>query len=121
MTKNHLVTHYKLKRPCKNCPFLKMGAIDLMPGRLQSIIENLVNDDYSTFQCHKTVHDKRSGGSWNEEGEYKASRQESMCAGAMIYLEKVGRPTVGMRVAKVFGIYNVESLSSSFNDVIDPE
>lgn len=92
-----------------------------MPGRLKDIIENLVNDDYSTFQCHKTVHNERTVGRWSEEGEYKASGQESMCAGAMIYLEKIGRPTVGMRIAKVFGIYGVESLTASFNDVIDPE
>lgn len=47
--------HYRLKRPCSNCPFLKEGAIELAPGRLHGIIEQLTSDDHSTFPCHKTV------------------------------------------------------------------
>lgn len=62
--------------------------MELMPGRLEGIIETLVEDDHSTFQCHKTVHNSRTGGSWDDEGNYEATGLESMCAGAMIYLEK---------------------------------
>ncbi len=94
--------HYRLKRPCSNCPFLKEGAIDLAPGRLEGIIEQLTTDDHSTFPCHKTVHCAR-GGEWNEEGEYSPSGHESMCAGAAAYLMKHRRPTVGMRLAFVSG------------------
>lgn len=43
-----------------------------------------------------------------------------MCAGAMIYLEKIGRSTVGMRLGRVLGKYDVERLSPAFGDVIDP-
>lgn len=112
--------HFKLRRPCENCPLLKVGAIELSPGRLESIIDRLLNDDHSTFQCHKTVHNKRTGGEWDDAGEYHASGQESMCAGAMIYLEKVGRPTVGMRLGRLYGLYDPERLKSSFEDIIDP-
>lgn len=48
---------------------LERGAIELAPGRLDGIIEQLTSDDHSTFPCHKTLHCAR-GGEWNEEGEY---------------------------------------------------
>ncbi|ACD21676.1 hypothetical protein [Paraburkholderia phytofirmans] len=112
--------HFKLRRPCENCPFRKQGAIELAPGRLAGIIDGLVTDDCSTFHCHKTVHNEGTGGEWDDEGNYVASGQESMCAGAMVYLEKIGRPTVGMRLGRVFGIYHPDRLLASFDDVIDP-
>lgn len=110
---------FKLTKPCANCPFLKEGAIELMAGRLDGIVEQLVEDDCSTFQCHKTVHNERTGGEWGDDGEYKASGKESMCAGAMIYLEKIGRPTVGMRMGRIMKMYDPEKLLPSFAAVID--
>jgi len=112
--------HFKLRRPCENCPFRKKGAIPLAPGRLEGIIELLVRDDHSTFQCHKTVYNAHTGGEWDDNGNYLVSGQESMCAGAMIYLEKIGRPTVGMRLGCVFGQYDSERLLPAFGDIIDP-
>ncbi|KVD52832.1 hypothetical protein WI87_26260 [Burkholderia ubonensis] len=112
--------HFKLRRPCENCPFRKNGAIQLAPGRLAGIIKHLVRDDHGTFQCHKTVHNQHTGGEWDDDGNYVASGQESMCAGAMIYLEKIGRPTVGMRLGRVLGLYDSERLLPSFGDIIDP-
>lgn len=46
---------FRLKRPCENCPFLKEGAIELRPGRLQGIIDGLVNDDMSNFRVFVKV------------------------------------------------------------------
>jgi hypothetical protein len=112
---------FNLKKPCADCPFRKEGAIFLSPGRLEGIIEQLVNDDWTTFHCHKTVHNTRTGGDWSEEGEYTCSGQESMCAGAAIYLEKLGCPTVAMRLGHMTGAYNPELLKPAFYDVIDPE
>jgi hypothetical protein len=117
---NIIDKHFKLRRPCNNCPFLKEGAIDLMPGRLDGIIDTLVSDDYSTFQCHKTVHNSKTGGEWDDDGNYRASGEESMCAGAMIYLEKLGRPTVGMRLGRLLGAYTPTLLAPHFDSVIDP-
>lgn len=71
--------HLRLKKPCANCPFRKEGAIELVPGRLEGIINDIVENDMTTFHCHKTVHSK-SGGEWDEEGNYAPSGQESMCA-----------------------------------------
>ncbi len=111
---------FKLRRPRANCPFLKHGAIELSSGRLDGIVETLVSDDHSTFHCHKTVHNDRTGGEWDEDGDYAASGHESMCAGAMIYLEKLGRPTVAMRIGRVLRMYRPDILAPHFDAVIKP-
>lgn len=111
---------FKLRRPCADCPFLKDGALELAPGRLDGIVETLVSDDHSMFQCHKTVHNERTGGEWADDGTYTASGQESMCAGATIYLEKVGRPTVAMRIGRALRMYAPAVLEPHFDAVIEP-
>ncbi len=40
--------------------------------------------------------------------------------GAMIFLEKLGRPTVGMRVGRVLGMYSPDDLAPHFDAVIEP-
>lgn len=114
-----IAQHLKLKKPCGNCPFLKEGAIGLEYGRLQGIIDNLMTDDMSTFRCHKTVHNSRTGGEFLEDGAYIPSGKESMCAGAMVYLEKAGRSTVAMRIGRAMRVYHPDNLASHFDAVID--
>ena len=110
---------FKLKKPCENCPFRKQGAIELAPGRLTAIVEGLMYDDESTFHCHKTAHHPVTGGSWDENNRYAASGQDSMCAGAMIYLEKVRRPTVAMRMGRFAGLYEPEVMRAQVDTVVD--
>jgi hypothetical protein len=118
--KSILDSFFALRRPCENCPFRKEGAIDLQPGRLAGIVEGLLSGEHTTFHCHKTVHNERLGGEWDDEGNYQPSGQESMCAGAAIYLEKLGRPTVAMRLGVSYGIYDPERSKPSYPDVIQP-
>lgn len=115
-----LDTFFALRRPCANCRFRMEGVIDLAPGGLEGIVSGLLTDDLSTPHCYKTVHNDRTGGEWDEDGECHASGQESMCAGAIIYLEKLGRPTVAMRLGVALGMYNPAKLAASHADVIDP-
>lgn len=115
---------FALKKPCANCPFLKEGAIDLAPGRLDGIIEHLTTDDMATFQCHKTVHSKR-GGEWEEDedgnSKYIPSGRESYCAGALIYLEKARKPTVAMRLGRAYGLYRPDEFKPHQGLVIEPK
>ncbi|EEV4387873.1 hypothetical protein C1Y74_004939 [Escherichia coli] len=111
--------HLRLKKPCANCPFRKEGAIELALGRLEGIINDIVENDMTTFHCHKTVHSK-SGGEWDEEGNYAPSGQESMCAGAAAYLMKIGRPTVAMRIAFAFGDAKVSDWDEAQELVVEP-
>jgi hypothetical protein len=108
----------RLKKPCANCPFRKEGAIELRPGRLTGIIESMLENDRSTFQCHKTVYSKR-GGTSDDEGTYTPSGHEAMCAGAAAYLLKKHRPTVTMRAAFAFGIAQPEDWQEAMEQVID--
>lgn len=110
--------HLRLKQPCANCPFRVSGAIELAPGRLESIIDGLLQDDRSTFHCHKTVHSER-GGKWDDEGRYQPSEQEAMCAGAAALLLKRGRPTVAMRIGFVTGAVAPSHWDQAKAEIID--
>ncbi|MEX3984295.1 hypothetical protein AB4Y45_35650 [Paraburkholderia sp. EG287A] len=110
---------FKLKKPCENCPFrADAAAIPLEPGRLQHIIERLVYQDGGTFHCHKTAYHPKLKGTW-ESGRYVASGNESMCAGAMIYLEKISRPTVAMRIGVLTGLYDPEVMRAQMDAVVE--
>lgn len=119
MRQDPIKSYFRVKKPCTNCPFRKEGAIELKPGRLEGIILSLMEDDSTSFPCHKTVHCK-NGGEWTEDGEYLSSGNEAMCAGAAIYLLKSNRPSIGMRLAFVTGDLKPDSFNSFFDLVIDP-
>ncbi|MDT4882850.1 hypothetical protein FQZ97_1188390 [compost metagenome] len=108
----------RLKKPCANCPFRKEGAIELRPGRLEGIIQGLVENDHSTFHCHKTVYSKH-GGTRDEEGSNTPSAHEAMCAGAAAYLLKKRRPSVVMRVAFAYGLAQPADWDEAKELVID--
>lgn len=114
-----LETYFRLRKMCANCPFRRDGhAIPLNPGRLEGIVDDLLQDDMSTFQCHKTVHCDK-GGEWDEDYKYLPSGHEAMCAGAMGYLYKAGRPTVAMRMALALGLLTEAELSHMADEIID--
>ncbi|MDF8365095.1 MULTISPECIES: hypothetical protein [Achromobacter] len=115
---NAFENHLRLKKPCADCPFRIEGAIDLAPGRLEGIIESLVENDQSSFQCHKTVHCDK-GGRWLEDG-YQPSGHEGMCAGAAAYLMKLGQPTVTMRVGFALGVAKPSDWDAAKSLVISP-
>lgn len=112
---------FKLKRPCKNCPFLKEGGVPLAKGRLEGIIEDIGEKDMD-FTCHKTI-DYSSQMVETEEGEETFVRdyeRNQHCAGALIYLEKMNRPNQAMRLGERLGLYNRFELEGQ-ELVIDPE
>lgn len=117
--KTILDTFFALRRPCANCPFRKEGGVPLQPGRLAGIVEGLVSGEHTTFHCHKTVHGPR-GGDWDDEGTYRASNQESMCAGAIILLEKAHRPTLAMRLGVALGMHDPARLAAHHSEIVDP-
>ena len=111
--------YFKLKKPCDNCPFRKVGAIELSDGRLDGIIEHLESDDRQSFACHKTVHNERTGGEWDDDDEYHPSGKESECVGAMVYLLKTGNPSVQMRIGAAMGVLDFNALRALSDEVID--
>jgi len=86
---NPIKQHFRLKKPCANCPFLK------------------------------TVHSSRGGnwdddGNYDPSGTSRCAH-----AGAAAYLMKKGRPTVGMRFAFATGDASPNDWDSAREVVID--
>lgn len=127
VAKDPFAQFFRLKRPCKNCPFLKKGAIELMPGRLEDIVEGLVKDDSSSFVCHKTLAPAEDDieSDHDQDNEIQKRRinldaGEAMCAGAAAHLMKIGRPTIGMRLSILSGALAATHWSEAAPLVVDP-
>lgn len=95
---------FKQTKPCANCPFLKVGAIELHAGRLDDIIDTLLSGQ--GFLCHKHFYAKK--------------RERQPCAGAIVYLEKADAPNTLMQVMDRMGAYPREEFLKHLDLVIDP-
>lgn len=117
---------YSLKKPCKNCPFLKdkTKAIDLHPDRVPGIIQDLLTGEASSFMCHKTVYNPKTGGTHveaDDEAVYLQSGNEQQCAGSIIAMQKRNHNTQLMQIMGGLGVYNEEDFKPYHDMVIDPE
>lgn len=118
--------YFRLKTPCSKCPFRKNSPIELRPGRLEGIVEDLLANDRSTFTCHNTLSNSRDDDCDDDcaNGEEPVAidvlNGEKMCAGAAAYLMKVHRPTVGMRYAMHSGSIGFDQWDGAVDAVIDP-
>jgi hypothetical protein len=81
-----------------------------MPGRVEGIIEDLINHKTTGFSCHKTV----------GRSETNAIEGRKECAGALITLEKLGHQTQLMQVMHRLGLYEPQDLKPAYDLVIDP-
>jgi hypothetical protein len=98
--------NFNLKKPCANCPFLKEGAIELNEGRVEGIVAGLLSNDRECFVCHKTL-------------DLKGDKKRSQCVGSMVYLLKVGQPSVSMRMAAACDMLDYDGLREQFCNVIE--
>lgn len=101
---------FDLKKPCKDCPFVCGSSINksLAEGRIEEIVHSIVNEDAS-FTCHKTL---------GYDGK-KVDHQH--CAGATIYLERIGeygRPNQVLRIAERLGLYDRTKMELDFEPLI---
>ena len=76
---------FTLTTPCAECPFRTDITPYLRPGRIQEIEQSLARDQ---FFCHKVAEEKIN------------------CAGSLILLEKLERPSNAMRMAERLGLYD---------------
>lgn len=96
--------NFDLKKPCPQCPFRTDIKPFITPERSEDICESLLSG--RDFPCHKTT------GS-DDEGETTVESNSKMCAGAMIMLEHMKRPTQMMRISERLGIYDYKKLEMS--------
>lgn len=91
--------HYKLKKPCKDCPFRADIPPFLTQARAEEIASSLVR---SEFPCHKTLE--------YDDDEGHETKSTAHCAGALIMLEKMEQPSQMMRISERLGMYDRFSL-----------
>jgi hypothetical protein len=94
------MSSYGMTSPCGNCPFRTDIRAYLTSGRVREIERSL---DRSEFPCHKTA-------DHNDDGEYAPNGKEVHCAGALILLEKLERPSQMMRICERLGMYDAGKL-----------
>jgi hypothetical protein len=99
-------TPFRFTQPCADCPFRKVGAIELKPGRLAEIVRRIRRTGES-FPCHTWFY-------------AKAKRRREPCAGAIIYLEKLGEANQLMQVMDRLRVYPREEFLRYRDEVIEP-
>jgi hypothetical protein len=106
---------FDLKRPCKDCPFLKDGTMlhTLDPGRIEGIVESL-HEDFP-FRCHKTIDYQKE----DDEGSIPFEEGNNLCAGSLIYLQKCGKTNTPMQLGERLGWFDPTKLEGH-ELVIDP-
>lgn len=108
--------NYTQTKPCVQCPFRSDVPAYLRKARVREIDRALVR---GTFPCHKTL-DYR-------ESEGRETPKTQHCAGALILLEKLERPSQMMRTAERLGLYDARALNmdapvfDSFEDMEDAQ
>lgn len=100
---------YNLKRPCKDCPFLREKKFRLR--RLEQFASA------GEFVCHKTAEVNDNNDDGPSTFEAKRNGKSSVCAGMLIYNEKRGRPNQMMRVSERLGLYDPTKLEMD-SDVV---
>ena len=99
---------YALIRPCARCPFRNDITPYLREWRIYDIEASLVQGE---FYCHETTY---LDNQVDENGEYLEyyvpQGSEIVCAGSLILLEKLERPSQMMRISERLGLYDMRKL-----------
>lgn len=97
---------YTMTAPCKSCPFRTDVPGFLTKTRIREIHATLLQQQ-QTFACHNTVDYSGDADSDEDGGSNGNVTDESQhCAGAMILLERLGRPNQMMRICERLGMYD---------------
>lgn len=98
------ILNFKLKKPCKNCPFRSDLPAHLKGWLGKPRSEQIALDVLkrgANFACHKTTTHSNDGDE-NRSG-YLYTEKESPCAGAAIMQIKADNPSQWMQVSERLG------------------
>ena len=100
---------FKLRRPCKHCPFRNDRPAFLTASRVEEITDAILKED-KTFACHQTL-----SGEWDEdedgnEAGYRGGKGDQMCAGALVMIEKTGARNQMTQIAERIGLWDPSKL-----------
>lgn len=105
--------HYDMRAPCQERPFIKGSGFTF---------EALVEHASGEFPCHKLCDLDEDEGVYKERKGKTASGRDHTphCAGALIFLEKMGRPHQMMRISERLGMYDHTKLDMGANVGCEP-
>ncbi|PKF35493.1 hypothetical protein [Acinetobacter proteolyticus] len=132
--KKEEIASFKLKGPCKDCPFRKDLPEDYQGWLGEQRAQGIAFDTFRmghSFPCHKTTNlgaeDYDDYDEFGEEkSEYIYDEQTSQCAGAAIMQIKTGNTSAYMQIAERLGftkeveaIKNLDLDSPVFDSIED--
>ena len=103
--------NFKLKAPCVSCPFMR-GGVKHGPESALGYAAHLTFGRGATFPCHRTVDPAQDRSKWQPWGE-----GQQMCAGGLIFAEKVGHRSETTQALVDAGLHDVESLNDIKGEV----
>lgn len=92
--------NYKKTTPCDLCPFRNDA------GRLTVSASRMAEMARGEFACHKTTELVET----DDGSEFTPHDKSQHCAGALIFLEHLGKPHQMMRIAERLGMYDMRKL-----------
>ncbi len=119
-----LKTQFALKKPCSECPFSYSEAgthlrESLNKGRLEGIVEDLLNDRKGNFTCH-VVNLKNAELNYDNDGVYKPQKV-TVCAGAIGFAHKKGIVPTIERMGIMFNLIEPNHYEAAESLAIDPK
>jgi hypothetical protein len=99
---------FRQKKPCADCPFLKTGGVRHGVDRVFQYAGYFTSEPPATFPCHETRYKGQDNGSWQPW-----RKGQTICAGGLIFAEKVKRRNALLRWAEKLGWYKPEALQGS--------
>ena len=104
MSRDRAIANFRVKKPCKNCPFTadKQNSIMLNKGRREGIIDGLMSGKDQTFVCHKTLDGYRA-----------------VCAGAVAVCKKRGKSPFIVQLAERMDIISEDHYSEALALSVD--
>lgn len=109
MTTTSTPNYYRLKRPCKRCPFRSDIVPYIRGERAAEIARTLMEG--ATFTCHETTVD---AGDEDGSSDMAVGPKAAMCAGATITMLKTGQPNQMLRVGMNLGMLNPDAVDLDF-------
>jgi len=95
---------FDLRKPCDDCPFRRVGGVQLTRGRVREIARLVTSNPGATFACHKTTVDD------DETGDRVETPESQHCAGALVFAHRQGRYPQLVRIAGRLGMYDPDAL-----------
>ena len=96
---------FRQKQPCRDCPFLKQGGVRHGIKAVLDYASYFVLEPPVTFPCHETRYQGQDNSTMQP---WRAG--QTICAGGLIFAEKVKRPNTLLRLAAKVGWYKPEEL-----------